>query len=802
MRNRLTFANVIGVLLENKKKTYPQHQLVRSLFSAYLDDTLTASELIADDTTMYSRWCNGARPIPIDILKTYEDEDEWDTMEDDFRDKIIPNLLNEAQARIQMEELITDSIKTIGQEMADALIQEPDNAAFFCSVVRYAILNDHSTGALYSPDLSEVILCNKLPSCNQAFIGRKDEIKAIASHLSNQSVLFITGMAGIGKSEVAKAYAQTNRKKYTNIIYLYYTGDLRKDIANLTFADDSVEMNEEVRFQNHYKVMQRLHTDTLLILDNFNVLPKDEPFLKELMKNDMQLLITSRCKLKNYDSIEIKELDKEKELTELFYKHCPSAKRDLDSVSAIIEEVNCHTLTVCMAALTLEASGMEPEELLQELRSCGIWQNMEEIEVFKDDEFSYASMIGHLRMLMKLNRLNEDSIDILRNLSLLPVSGVYKSAFKMWLELDSLKNVNELIRYGIISEDTENKTIALHPLIQEVAIAETIATVSDCHVMLNHLHLICLAHGLDVKRPVTVMECLKSINRHIILDNRAYYLLFLQDMYPYFDKYLDTDYLSELVERIEYVMNLMNDSGKSDETSKSYNSDKSGTPDITQETNHISACDKALLLDYKAQLLFPRKEYDNAIKKYKKAIALMENYHKTNTADARSANLLSNLHNNLSTAYLFRKKLEEAVSELKTAFTVRREYASLGLIENNDTLQQTLSPANMLVQNKEYDSALEIIDFCESTIDEVMGRNNLDYGMCEFYRGVIAYTRSQPVIAEQHLLNADAVFHAVMNENPDNDYSKSTARYLYSLYMRWGKKELAEQYKKILISTH
>ena len=83
-----------------------------------------------------------------------------------------------------------------------------------------------------------------------------------------------------------------------------------------------------------------------------------------------------------------------------------------------------------------------------------------------------------------------------------------------------------------------------------------------------------------------------------------------------------------------------------------------------------------ILLDYKAQLLFPRKEYDNAIKKYKKAIALVENYHKTNTADARSANLLSNLHNNLSTAYLFRKKREEAVSELKTAFTVRREYAS------------------------------------------------------------------------------------------------------------------------------
>lgn len=795
MRNRLTFANVIGVLLENKKKTYPQHQLVRNLFSAYLDDTLVGSELFVDNNIQYSRWCNGTRPIPMDIIKTYEDG-AWDIMEDDFKYKIIPNLLNESQARIQMEELLTDSVKTIGQGMADTLISERDNAAFFCSVVRYSILNDHSTGTLYSPDLSEVILGNKLPSCNQAFIGRKEEIKSISYHLSNQSVLFITGMAGIGKSEVAKAYAQKNRKKYTNIIYLYYTGDLRKDIANLTFSDDSVEMNEDVRFENHYKVMQKLHTDTLLILDNFNVLPKDEPFLKELMKNDMQILITSRCKLKNYDFIEIKELDKDKELTDLFYKHCPSAKSDPYSVAAIIEEVNGHTLTVCMAALTLEASGMEPEELLQELRSCGIGQNNEEIEVFKDDDFSYASMIGHLKKLMKLNGLNADSIDILRNLSLLPVSGVPKSAFKLWLELDSLKGVNELIRYGIISEDTENKKIALHPLIQEVAINETIPTVSDCHVMLNHLHLICLAHGLDVRKPLMIMNSLKSINTHIIIDNVAYYLLFLQDMYPYFDKYLDTDYLPELVDRIEYVMKLIDNSGTSNDYNESDNSNSSA------KSNMISACDKALLLDYKAQLLFPRKEYDNAIKKYKKAITLMENYHKCNVADARSASLLSNLHNNLSTAYLFRKKRDKAVAELKTAFSIRSEYANLGLIESNDTLQQTLTLANMLVQNKEFDSALEILDFCESTIIEVMGTDNLDYGMCELYRGVIAYTRSQPQIAEQHLLNADAVFRDVMNENPDNDYSKSTALFLYSLYIRWKKPELAETYKQQLLSVN
>ena len=53
MKNRLTFSNVIGVLLENKKKTYQQHQLVRSMFSLELDDDEFA-EITDADATKYS----------------------------------------------------------------------------------------------------------------------------------------------------------------------------------------------------------------------------------------------------------------------------------------------------------------------------------------------------------------------------------------------------------------------------------------------------------------------------------------------------------------------------------------------------------------------------------------------------------------------------------------------------------------------------------------------------------------------------------------------------------------------------
>ena len=38
MKNQLTFAHVTGALLYNKIKTYPQHRLVRDLFSLCLLD--------------------------------------------------------------------------------------------------------------------------------------------------------------------------------------------------------------------------------------------------------------------------------------------------------------------------------------------------------------------------------------------------------------------------------------------------------------------------------------------------------------------------------------------------------------------------------------------------------------------------------------------------------------------------------------------------------------------------------------------------------------------------------------------
>ena len=442
MINRLTFANVIGILLENKKKTFTQYRMVHCIFSKCMNDTVTSADLIGDGMIQISRWCSGERPIPKDVLEKYEENNYWDDMEQDFRTKIIPNLINELQARSQMESLLDESIDVIGADKIQEMKNIPDNAAFFAAMVRYAVLNDHRQNVVYSPDLSEILLSGQVPSCTKDFLGRKKEVSKVAAALKNNPLLFITGIAGIGKSEFAKYFAKKNEKKYTNIIYLYYTGNLKKCIAELEFASDTAEMTDTELFEAHYKILQTLYPDSLIIIDNFNVLPKDDSFFREFIKNRFQILVTTRCKPTAFNTLELKELNKEKELCELFYRNCTSSKSEPELVAEIIDLLNSHTLTVSLAALTLEASGMDMEEFLYELKTTGIRTDIsEEVELYKDETFSYGRMMEHLRKLLQLNRLSTEQLDILRNLCLLPTSGVRKATFKQWLQLENLNTV-------------------------------------------------------------------------------------------------------------------------------------------------------------------------------------------------------------------------------------------------------------------------------------------------------------------------------------------------------------------------
>ena len=774
-----------GALLDNKIKTYPQHRLVRDLFSLCLSDEASDYGEASEDNITFSRWCNGARPVPVDILNKYKNDTGRNQMITDFENKIIPNLINVSNARYLMEDMINNSRKIIGITKADELTAIDDNATFFTDVMLYAILSDHNIKNLYSPDITDILLSNRLPAVMKEFIGRNDEIKKCGRLLASESVVFINGIAGIGKSELAKYYASRNKKKYINIIYLFYSGSLRKDIAAMEFSDDTSDMDEDALFDSHYQLLHSLHQDSLVILDNFNVLPKEDAFFKEFVKNDFELLVTTRCEIKQYASIKIKEIASEKDLLQLFASHCPYSGNDTETVKQIIREVHSHTLTVVLSALSLAAGGLEPDELLHELKLCGLnITDSEDVELYKDGDYHDGLMIEHLRILMQISRLNASQSDILKDLSILPISGVYKNYFRNWLQLVSLHDINYLARYGFITDDIENKKISLHPLIQEIIYEELKPCISNCQTLVNSLHTISLMHGIEVRKPDNTIQAMISVAENIINDNSACYLLFLQDMFPYLEKYSVRDYMSKLADRISYLM----------------------------EQKHIdSPCDRALLLDYKAELAYMRKDYDVAVKKREKAIHLLENDTMNTMNQKRYINLLSNLYNKCISCT---KKTDKATEALHKSFEIRISYADTGIIETHDTLQQMLNLVNMLILADDLELAQLVLNQYDTLVTANEGNNTLDYGCCRLAAGIITLNEGKPVEAEKNLLAAESIINTAMDTSDSdlassdtavsafdnyvskNNYLKSVYGYLNNLYARWHKPEKALEYKE------
>lgn len=135
----------------------------------------------------------------------------------------------------------------------------------------------------------------------------------------------------------------------------------------------------------------------------------------------------------------------------------------------------------------------------------------------------------------------------------------------------------------------------------------------------------------------------------------------------------------------------------------------------------------------------------------------------------------------------------EAAKALRTAFNIRMEYAHLGLTESHDSLQQMMNLINMLLLTKDVDNAKIVLKQYEALVLEHLSNTSLDYGICKLSRGIIDMMEGKPESAEMNLLDAENIIENAVGM--DNDYIKTTYRYLNNLYARWKKPETAIEYR-------
>ena len=715
-----------------------QPDFLYELFEDFMNDPV--NDDFSMDNGLVCRWITGQAKISPKISSYYAKLSNQKKLATTIQRNLLPLM---ADCNMVIQDIYTlfmqdDTISnTKKQELASLYTLSDSRLLFLAKVISFGmerqfIKRDTKnqkliTGGLLSPIVLDYIMDSEVPKPCRHFLGREEELDELHTMFEENRHIFLYGIAGIGKSELAKAYAKQYRKQYTNILYMEYTGNLHQDIADMDFIDDPPEINEQERFRIHNRFLRSLKSDTLLIIDNFNATSTQDNCLSVVLKYRCRVLFTTRSQLSEYCSFQLKEMNDIStlfQLTSVFYSE---AEEHRAIVEKIIETVHYHTFAVELAAKLLENGILTPNQLfikLQEEKAS--LHNEDKIKAMKDGQSSKATYYNHIHTLFSLYSLSQKQQDIMCNMCFLPSSGISARIFSKWLKLSTLNDVNDLIETGFVQENIRH-SISLYPLIQEIAVSETRPSITTCHTLLDSLQKICLMHGVKISYYKKLFQTVENIMQLIEKDDISQYLLFLENIFPYMEKYHYQKGMTEIIQELKRLV-------KTD--------------------NHGTASDRALLLDYQATMeTKPLK----AIQLEKEALSQIKETTKDN------AHLVSNLHANLGGLYRIQGQIESAREHMETGISLLEEYE---LLYTNDSIPQISNYAALLAEIQEPERAISSLQKLARIIKEYNSDHCLDYAQIQESLGNIYLITANISQARTHFKKALKIYEDIWSDEP------------------------------------
>lgn len=338
--------------------------------------------------------------------------------------------------------------------------------------LKQRILNLSGEDAVYI-NQNQWKLTDKIVWPRGLFVGREEEIDQIACLLKDEHVLFLQGMGGIGKSEIAKGYAKTYRDQYDTVIFAGYTESLVELVNGNEIPIENLRRSTETEspedfFQRKLQALKTLSSSrTLLIIDNFDV--DEDPHLEELISGPYHLLITTRNEHCDYPTLcigKIKDFTKVRYIFTSNYGRTLPAK-EMDTVDEILRLVNCHTITVELIAKQMRASFVKPGKMLELLKGGGTNTNLKE-RVKREGSAVQHTSFDYIRELFQLSGLSDAEKHILCCMCMVPYTGIEVSLFGEFCGLENYDDINSLLSKSWLMLDDETDILMLHPVIADV----------------------------------------------------------------------------------------------------------------------------------------------------------------------------------------------------------------------------------------------------------------------------------------------------------------------------------------------
>ena len=461
--------------------------------------------------------------------------------------------------------------------------------------------------------------------------------------------------------------------------------------------------------------------------------------MSDVLEYSCRILFTTRSRFDDYDTCTIEEMPDDA-LLELTGKLFTDADKYQAILNEIIHTVHGHTFAVELAARLLEVGILDPDQLLEKLRTeKAAMDSKDKVSAKKDGKSKKATYYTHIHTLFSLYKLSSAETYIMCNLALAPRNGIAAKLIALWLKLENMNFINELIERGFV-QLLPGQIIVLHPMIQEIALDETKPSVTKCNTLLKSIQHICLRHGEDVLYYRQLFGMIETIINLIENDDIDFYLRFLEDVFPYMEKYEFSNLRHIVTEKLSLLLS----------------NDAVGT---------IS--DRALLLDYRATL---EEDISKAIGYEKQAIAMI------NEVTAENVHLICNLYTNLANLYHQNDDISLALNSLEKAIRFAKRF---NIIRHHDNIVRIYNYSLLLVSSGDIFGAVRELQNLSKLIETINSTKSLDYAMVQEKLGEIISLVGDKRQAFNHFKTAFEIYKIYYASDPNLLEEKRRKMILY-----------------------
>lgn len=656
------FAGIFSVLLRYAAGL-GKDELYSQIFMSYYEYEGDPSVLTAYTA---NKVLKGKKYLDRKGKKFYAEAENYTVLYDDLDERVLLYVSDKFGMCDEIRQLIiSDGMNESDRE--NLLKYYPNNeneiTDFLTKVIIFSLNRPTKAGA-ESPIMSERINIPTISSCKY-FCGREKELQAFSEMLEAEEKIFIYGVGGIGKSEFVKRFIKDNKSEFTNILFITYADSLKNTIAGINFKGDKSNEILENLYNQHMNYLRVMQNDTLIIIDNFDIVPEDDENFDDIMGLNCKIIFTTRSHIgEDYTVFEM--LNIERQYLFEIAKKLNVTDIDKDTLDKIFEALHNHTLACELILRLLKKSAFTADELLDKILNEHVGLDVSD-KIRKDISATYYE---HIHQLFRLFALSDEQKNVMRLLALAPLDGISDNYFMQLSGVKNMNAVNELDEVGLVYYSEH--IIRVHPLVGEVAAADFVPDMDNCRGFMDGL-INEFQHHLYTKmnylRQATVLEITDRIVTFTGKNDVERYFYFLINACPYAETFEDEHRMKTYISEMEKYFDSV-----SDKLSKAV----------------YFMCRSSF------EILFPH-NCVTAISYSKSAQKLIPDVLAEGNFEQREISMCYNLYNSLGMYYFFNNDFENARKYLEKAIRICQKYKVP--IEEYVTLLNNLQLVSMVEVN-------------------------------------------------------------------------------------------------------